>query len=70
MLHGFLDVGDGWQEAQGIEFRPIVVAIERIERVARGEANGAQEAEVQAKKRVCAEGLMLGLFFYVRREAV
>src|SRR5262245_6591987 len=31
---------------------------------AKGEANGAQEAEVQAKKQVCAEGLMLGLFFY------
>jgi hypothetical protein len=31
---------------------------------AKGEANGAQEAEVQAKKRVCAEGVMLGLFFY------
>ena len=31
---------------------------------AKGEANGAQEAEAQAKKRVCAEGVMLGLFFY------
>ena len=31
---------------------------------AKGEINGAQEAEVQAKKRVCAEGLSLGLFFY------
>ncbi len=31
---------------------------------AKGEANGAQEAEVQAKKRVCAEGVLLGLFFY------
>ena len=31
---------------------------------AKGEANGAQEAEVQAKKRVCAEAVMLGLFFY------
>jgi hypothetical protein len=37
---------------------------------AKGEANGAAEAEVQAKKRVCAESVMLGLFFYVRREAV
>lgn len=31
---------------------------------AKGEANGAQEAEVQAKKRVVAEKLLLGLFFY------
>jgi hypothetical protein len=31
---------------------------------AKGEANGAAEAEVQAKKRVCAESVMLGLFFY------
>ena len=31
---------------------------------AKGEANGAQEAEAQAKKRVCAEGLMLGLYYY------
>ena len=31
---------------------------------AKGEANGAQEAEAQAKKRVVAEGLMLGLYFY------
>ena len=31
---------------------------------AKGEANGAQEAEVQAKKRACAEGLMLGLYYY------
>jgi hypothetical protein len=31
---------------------------------AKGEANGAQEAEAQAKKRVCAEGVLLGLFFY------
>jgi hypothetical protein len=31
---------------------------------AKGEANGAAEAEAQAKKRVCAEGVMLGLFFY------
>jgi hypothetical protein len=37
---------------------------------AKGEVNGAQEAEVQAKKRVCAEGLMLGLYYYVRREVV
>jgi hypothetical protein len=31
---------------------------------AKGEANGAQEAEAQAKKRACAEGLMLGLYYY------
>jgi hypothetical protein len=31
---------------------------------AKGDANGAQEAEVQAKKRACAEGLMLGLYLY------
>lgn len=31
---------------------------------AKGEQNGAQEAEVQAKKRVCAEKLLLGQFFY------
>lgn len=31
---------------------------------AKGDTNGAQEAEVQAKKRTCAEGLMLGLYFY------
>jgi hypothetical protein len=31
---------------------------------AKGEANGAAEAEAQAKKRVCAEGVLLGLFFY------
>jgi hypothetical protein len=31
---------------------------------AKGEANGAAEAEAQAKKRVCAESMMLGLFFY------
>ncbi len=31
---------------------------------AKGDLNGAQEAEVQAKKRVCAEGLMLGLYLY------
>ena len=31
---------------------------------AKGEANGAAEAEAQAKKRVCAEGLMLGLYLY------
>jgi hypothetical protein len=31
---------------------------------AKGEANGAAEAEVQAKKRVCAEAVMLGLCFY------
>lgn len=31
---------------------------------AKGEVNGAQEAEVQAKKRACAEGLMLGLYYY------
>src|SRR5262245_7026921 len=31
---------------------------------AKGETNGAQEAEAQAKKRVCAEGVLLGLFFY------
>ena len=31
---------------------------------AKGDANGAQEAEVQAKKRACAEGLMLGLYYY------
>jgi hypothetical protein len=31
---------------------------------AKGAANGAQEAEAQAKKRVCAEGVLLGLFFY------
>jgi hypothetical protein len=30
----------------------------------KGEANGAQEAEIQAKKRACAEGLMLGLYYY------
>lgn len=32
--------------------------------IAKGDVHGAQEAEVQAKKRVCAEGLTLGLFFY------
>src|SRR5262245_22819137 len=31
---------------------------------AKGELNGAQEAEVQAKKRACAEGLLLGLYLY------
>ena len=31
---------------------------------AKGETNGAAEAEAQAKKRVCAEGLLLGQFFY------
>lgn len=31
---------------------------------AKGDANGAQEAEAQAKKRVCAEGLRLGRYFY------
>src|SRR5262245_20939236 len=31
---------------------------------AKGDANGAPEAEVQAKKRACAEGLMLGLYYY------
>jgi hypothetical protein len=31
---------------------------------AKGETNGAQEAEAQAKKRVCAEGVLLGLCFY------
>ncbi len=31
---------------------------------AKGETNGAAEAEAQAKKRVCAEGVLLGQFFY------
>ncbi len=31
---------------------------------AKGETNGAAEAEAQAKKRVCAESVLLGLFFY------